>query len=225
MSAKKTILIVDDHPLVREGLKTVISANPAYEVVGEAASGGEALRMVNELKPNLVLLDLALPDQSGILVCRQIRDRRPNTKILILSMHSKTDFLVKAFQAGANGYLAKESSTNKLFQGLKSVSDGEYFIDGAVSHKLVERLMNTPQDKPKIKNSTYEALTPREQEILILLVEGMTNQQIADRLFISIKTVKNHRANIMQKLDIHSVHELIRFAAKLGLIDLELWKD
>jgi DNA-binding NarL/FixJ family response regulator len=85
--------------------------------------------------------------------------------------------------------------------------------------------MNTPQDKPKIKNSTYEALTPREQEILILLVEGMTNQQIADRLFISIKTVKNHRANIMQKLDIHSVHELIRFAAKLGLIDVELWKD
>jgi DNA-binding NarL/FixJ family response regulator len=223
--AKKTILIVDDHPLIREGLKNLINSNPAYEVVGETATGAAALRLVHKLRPDLVLLDLALPDLNGMEVCRQIRGMRHGTHIMIVSMHSKTEHIVKAFQAGADGYLVKESATDKLFQGLQSVLDGEYFMDSAVSHKVVEKLMHTQADKAEIKNSAYEALTAREQEILVLPAEGLTNQQIADRLYISIKTVKNHRANIMQKLDIHSIHELIRYAAKLGLIDLDLWKD
>ena len=222
--AKRKILIVDDHPLIREGLKNTISARPGYEVVGEAARADEALRLVHELKPDLVLLDLALPDQNGLEVCRQVRSRRLNVRFLIVSMHSKIDHIAKAFQAGADGYIVKDSSPDMLLAGIQSVLDGDYFMDSTVSHKVVERLMQSEESHARIKNGAYETLTSREQEVLALLAEGLTNQQIADRLFISIKTVKNHRANIMQKLDLHSIHELIRYAAKLGLIDLDIWK-
>jgi DNA-binding NarL/FixJ family response regulator len=224
-SARKKILIVDDHPLVREGLKTTVSSRPDYEVVAEAARADEALRLVHELKPDLVLLDLVLPDQSGLEVCRQIRSRRLKTRIMVVSMHSKTDHIVKAFQAGADGYMVKDSSVDKLLQGIQTVLDDRYFMDTTVSHKVVERLIQSDDNKAQIRNGAYETLTSREQEILALLAEGLENQQVADRLFISIKTVKNHRASIMQKLNLHSIHELIRYAAKLGLIDLDLWKD
>jgi DNA-binding NarL/FixJ family response regulator len=194
-------------------------------VVGEAARADEALRLVHELRPDLVLLDLALPDQSGFEVCRQIRSRRLKVRVMVVSMHSKTDHIVKAFQAGANGYIVKDSPPDKLIRGIQSVLDGDYYMDSSVSHKVVQRLMQSKEDPAKIKNNAYGTLTSREQEILALLAEGLTNQQIAGRLFISIKTVKNHRANIMQKLNLHSIHELIRYAAKIGLIDLDLWKD
>ena len=222
---KRKILVVDDHPLVREGLKTTISSRTDYEVVGEAERADEALRLVHELRPDLVLLDLALPDQNGLEVCRQIRSRRLKVRVIVVSMHSKIDHIVKAFQAGANGYIVKDSPPDKLIRGIKSVLDGDFFMDSTVSHKVVQRLMQSKEDRAKIKNNAYETLTSREQEILALLAEGLTNQQIAARLFISIKTVKNHRANIMQKLNLHSTHELIRYAAKIGLIDLDLWKD
>ena len=221
----RKILIVDDHPLVREGLKTTISARTDYEVVGEAARADEALHLVHELRPDLVLLDLALPDQSGLEVCRQIRSRWLKVRVMVVSMHSKIDLIVKAFQAGANGYIVKDSPPDKLIRGIKSVLDGDYYMDSTVSHKVVERLMQSKEDQARIKNNAYGTLTGREQEVLVLVAEGLTNKQIADRLFISIKTVKNHRASIMQKLDLHSTHELIRYAARLGLIDLDLWKD
>jgi DNA-binding NarL/FixJ family response regulator len=225
VDAKRKILIVDDHPLVREGLKATISSRPNFEVVGEAASAEEALRLVHELKPDVVLLDLALPDQSGLEVCRQIRSRRLNVRVMIFSMHSQIDHIVKAFQAGTDGYIIKDSPPDKLVAGIQSVLDGKYYMDSTVSHKVVERIMQSDGDKVKVRNSTYETLTGREQEVLALLAEGLTNQQVADKLYISTKTVKNHRANLMQKLNLHSIHELIRYAAKLGLIDLDLWKD
>lgn len=225
MSSKKTIVIVDDHPLIREGLKALISASPKYEVIGEAATGAEGLSMAQDLKPDLIVMDLSLPDQSGIELARQIKCSLPKTVVMIVSMHSKTDFIVKAFQAGATGYIVKECTNEKLLQGIESVLDGEYFMDSAVSHKVVEEMMQTPPKAIKIKNNGYNALTAREQEVFVLLAEGLTNNQIADRLFISLKTVKNHRARVMEKIGIHSVHELIRFAARLGLIDLDLWKE
>ena len=225
MAPKKTILIVDDHPLVREGLISILKSAAGYEVVGQAGNARNAIRMVKNLKPDLVLLDLALPDKSGIELSREIRNISPPTRILIVSMHSKVEYIVKAFQAGATGYMVKESATEKLLQGIDRVVNGEYFMDGSVSHRVVEKLMQTPEKEMKITDAAYETLTPREQEITVLLAEGYSAKETAAKLFISPKTVENHRTSIMNKLGIHSTLELVRYAARLGLIDVDLWKE
>ncbi|MBW1676334.1 MAG: response regulator transcription factor [Deltaproteobacteria bacterium] len=224
MANKKTVLIVDDHPLFREGLKSLISRNPRFEVVGEAGNGREGLRMSKRLKPDLVVMDLSLPDKSGIDVTRNIRGLLPETRVMIVSMHSKIDYITEAFQAGATGYVVKESATDRLVQGLEAVSKGEYFLDTSLSHKVVNKLMEFPEKEAKITDARYETLTSREQQVMRLLAEGFSSKKIAEKLFISRKTVENHRANIMNKLDLHSTMELVRYAVRLGLIDVDLWK-
>ena len=225
MAPKKTILIVDDHPLVREGLKSILKPATEYEVVGQAGRAREALHLVKSLKPNLVLLDLSLPDKNGLEICREIRNISPSTRIMIVSMHSKVDYIVKAFQAGATGYMTKESATERLLKGVELVLNGEYFMDGAVSHTVVKELMQTPEKEMKITDAGYETLTSREQEIMVLLAEGYSAKEAAAKLFISPKTVENHRTNIMNKLGLHSTLELLRYAVRLGLVDVDLWKE
>ena len=225
MAVKKTILIVDDHPLVREGLKSILKPAAGYEVVGQAGNARDAIQIVKNLKPDLMLLDLVLPDKSGLELSREIRSISPPTRIMIVSMHSKVDYIVKAFQAGATGYMTKESATERLLQGIESVLNGEYFMDGAVSHSVVEKLIQTPEKEIKITDAGYETLTQREQEIMVLLAEGYSAKEAAAKLFISPKTVENHRSNIMNKLGLHSSMELVRYAARLGLVDVDLWKE
>ena len=224
MDNKKTVLIVDDHPLFREGLKSLISRNTRFEVVGEAGNGREGLRMAKKLKPDLVIVDISLPDKSGIDLTHDIRSLLPETRVMIVSMHSKIDYITEAFQAGATGYVVKESATDRLVQGLEAVSRGEYFLDTSLSHKVVNKLMEFPEKEAKITDARYETLTRREQQVMRLLAEGFSSKEIAEKLFISPKTVENHRANIMNKLDLHSTMELVRYAARLGLIDVDLWK-
>lgn len=225
MGKKKTILIVDDHPLFREGLKLLISRNPKFEVVAEAGNEREGLQMSKRLKPDLAIVDISLPDKSGIDLTRSIRSLLPGTRVMIVSMHSKIDYITEAFQAGASGYVVKESATDRLVQGLEAVSKGEYFLDTSLSHKVVKKLMQFPEKEAKITDARYETLTRREQQVMRLLAEGLSAKEIAEKLFISPKTVENHRANIMNKLDLHSNMELVRYAVKLGLIDVDLWKD
>ena len=225
MTEKKTILIVDDHPLFREGLKTIIARNPGYDVIGEAGSGREALKMIKKLKPDLALLDISLPDQSGIELISDMQHTSPQTQVIIISMHSKIDYIVKAFQAGARGYITKESAPKKLQQGIRTVLKGDYFMDTSISRKVIKKLAEIPANEKKSLDNAYDNLTPREQEIMGKVAEGLSTKEISERLFISPKTVENHRSSIMRKLDLHSTIEIARYAAKLGIIDIDLWKE
>jgi len=225
LAQRKSIVIVDDHPLFREGLKSIIGRNTAYSVVGEAKTGRDGLRIALKLKPDLALIDISLPDKSGIQLTREIRNQLPETHVLIISMHSKIDYIAEAFQAGATGYVVKESASNGLLKGLEAVIGGDYFLDSSLSHAVVESLLNIPIKEARIRDDEYGSLTPREQEIMRLLAEGLSAKEIAAKLYISPKTVENHRSNIMNKLGLHSAIELIRYAARLGLIDVDLWKE
>ncbi|MBR9984298.1 MAG: response regulator transcription factor [Desulfosarcina sp.] len=225
MSSRKRVLIIDDHPLFREGLKSIIAGDRHFTVDGEAGDSRSGFAMAKKIRPDVALVDISLPDESGMQLTRRIRQALPDTRVMIVSMHSKIDYIVEAFQAGATGYVVKESAASRLVQGLHAVIQGEYFLDSSISHEVVERLMKSPVREARVSDTDYGRLTPREQEIMRMLAEGLPKSEIADRLCISIKTVENHRSNIMKKLDLHSAMDLVRYAAKLGLIDIDLWKE
>jgi len=224
MNQKKRIIIIDDHPLFREGLKSIIGRSTRYEVVGEAGNGRNGLQLAGKLKPDIALVDISLPDQSGLELIRDMLKSSPRTRILIVSVHSNIDYIVKAFQSGAFGYIVKASAADKLLEGIEHVLKGDYYMDTAVSQQVVKKLAGLTAAEKIVTGSGYDALTSREQEVMVLLAEGLSPQQVADKLFISPKTAENHRANIMRKLELHSTLELVRYAAKLGIIDIDSWK-
>jgi len=228
MSAKKTILIVDDHPYIREGLKAIIGriigADITYEVAGEAENGREALELAQRLRPDICLMDISLPDQSGIELTREIKRLLPETQVLILSMYSKIEYIADAIQAGAAGYLVKDSATDKLMDALDWVSKGEYYLDNAIQTQVVKHIKDFPRKEQKIADADFRSLTEREQEVMKLLAEGLNIDEVSEKLFISPKTVKNHRSSIMSKLGLHNSHELVRYAVKVGLLDVDVWK-
>jgi DNA-binding NarL/FixJ family response regulator len=226
MNRKTTVLIVDDHPLFREGVKALVGTEKKYDVVGEADNGADALRKAIKLKPELMLVDLSLPDTNGIEVIREIKRSAPDIKIIMLTMHSRVDKILKAFKAGAAGYALKDTAGETLLQAMDAVAKGEYFMDTAVSRQVIEKLTSGPEfdHRAAASDTAYDTLTPREKEIMIFLAEGNRPKEVAQRLGISPKTVENHRSKIMRKLDLKNGQELVRYAARLGLIDLESWK-
>lgn len=217
------IMIVDDHPLFREGLKTIVSRDKKYSICAEAGSGREGLDLARTHRPDIMLVDISMPDKSGIQMIRELKEALPNTRFVIISMHSEADYIVEAFRAGATGYMVKESAAAQLLKGLDTVASGELFLDNALSQEVVFRLLQDNSAPKKNSSDPYSTLTPREQEVMRMLAEGLSPKEVAKQLFISPKTVENHRTNLMKKLGLKSTVELLRYAARLGLIDLETW--
>lgn len=218
------ILIIDDHPLFREGLKTIIRRNPAFEVAGEAGTAQEGLRQARRLRPELTVVDISLPDKSGIQLVRELAAALPDMRIIMVSMHTKVDYIVEAFQAGATGYVTKDSASENLMTGLVAVAKGEFYLDPSISREVAKRLLEFPGGGEQGSlagggSAAYDSLTPREREVMRLVCEGMYTKEIADMLSISIKTVEHHRASVLKKIGLQNTVELVRYAVKIGLID------
>ena len=219
MAKKYRIVIAEDHTILREGLRSLLSASPDFEIVGEAEDGREAIRCVEKLKPDLILTDLSMPRMNGMDAIREIRRRAPETKILVLTVHKTEEYILATLQAGADGYLLKDSTHAELLAAVRHVLSGKHYISPGISDKVLEGYL---EGRKTLKARTsWETLTASEREILKLIAEGYKNKEIADDLCISVKTVEKHRANLMEKLNLHNVQALTTFAIEKGLVSLE----
>jgi DNA-binding NarL/FixJ family response regulator len=219
MTARYRIVIAEDHTILREGLRALLSSNPDFEIVGEAEDGREAIRCVEKLKPNLVLTDLSMPRMNGMDAIRDIKRKSPGTKILVLTVHKTEEYILATLQAGADGYLLKDSTHAELLAAVKHVLSGKHYISPGISDKVLEGYL---EGRKTLKTKTaWETLTQREREILKLIAEGYKNKEIADDLCISVKTVEKHRANLMEKLSLHNVQALTAYAIERGLVSRE----
>jgi DNA-binding NarL/FixJ family response regulator len=219
MSQKVRIVIAEDHTILREGLRLLLSSNPNFEVVGEAEDGREAIRCAEKFKPDLILTDLSMPRMNGMEAIREIKKQSPRTKILVLTVHKTEEYILATLKAGANGYILKDSTHAELMIAVKNVLSGKHYISPGISEKVIEGYLEGRKTL-KIRTS-WETLTQREREILKLIAEGYKNKEIADDLCISVKTVEKHRANLMEKLNLHNVQALTAFAIEKGLISWE----
>lgn len=215
----KKILIIEDHPLFREGLTALLDRYEGYEVIGEAGTGREGLLLAAKFKPDLVLLDITLPGISGIQVARELLAELPGSKVLIVSMHVGINNIIDSFQAGATGYLTKESASGQLLVAMESLLEGKRFIDPSLSPELVDKIIELTQDKKKDDRDPYATLTAREQEIMRLLTIDRTIPEIANEFSLSPKTIENHRSNIFTKLGVRNKMELYQYSMKIGLVD------
>ena len=217
MSGTIRVIVVDDHAVVREGIRTVLEQAEGVTVVGEAATGEEALEAVSALRPDVVVLDITMPGLSGLEVAERVRDREPATRVLILSMHDHPEYVLGALRAGAAGYLLKNAGPAEVRQAVRAVAEGRQHLPASVASRLGVALR---QEAERERNRARSAeLTPREREILVRVASGATSRVIADELGISHRTVETHRDSIMRKLDIRSVAGLTRFALESGLLE------
>ncbi len=214
--SKIRILLVDDHTVIRVGLKLLLERQPDFEVVGEAEDGRKAIQLAGELQPDAIVMDVAMPNLNGIEATRQITTALPKIAVVVLSMHSDESYVMRALKAGARGYLLKDSAEADLIQAIRMVVTGKSFFSPAVSKMLLEDYVHNLRQRG-IEDS-YDLLTPREREVLQLAAEGKSNKESAALLNLSSYTVETHRTNLMGKLGLHSVPELILYAVRKGII-------
>ena len=208
------VLIADDHTIVRSGVRLLLEAEPDVEVVGEALDGLEAIRLAEELHPDVILMDIAMPGMDGLEATLHIKNSMPDTNVLVLTMHRTDEYFFEMLQAGASGYILKGAQTEELINAVRVVSRGEIFLYPAVAGKLVENYLsrNEGAENPDL------ALSRREKEILKFLADGYSNKEIADKLVVSPSTVHSHRSNLMNKLGLNTRHELVSYAREIGLL-------
>lgn len=214
--SKIKVLVVDDHAMFRQGIRALLERCEDVEIVGEATEGMEAIEKVLQLAPQVVLMDIAMPVMGGLEATRRIQKESPNTKVLVLTQYEDSEYILSLLRAGAKGYISKTAIASELISAIRTVHQGESYLYPSATTTLIEEyLMRVGGEK-----NEYERLTDREREILQLVAEGRTNREIADRLFISIKTVLRHRTNVMEKLGFHNRTELIKYAISKGLIEM-----
>jgi DNA-binding NarL/FixJ family response regulator len=216
MPERKKILIAEDHTILREGLRMLLSSNPDFEVVAEARDGLEAIRAVDTHKPDLILMDLSMPRMNGVGAIQEIKKQCPSIKILVLTVHKTEEHILTALKTGADGYILKDATHSELMLAIENIFSGRSYLSPGISEKVIEGYL---EGRKSVKSSTsWDTLTQREREILKMIAEGYRNKDIADYLCISAKTVEKHRANLMKKLDLHSASSLTAFAMEKGLI-------
>src|SRR5438874_3301071 len=211
------ILLADDHTILRAGLKMMLNAQPDMEVVGEAPDGRQAITETQRLQPDIILMDITMPEMNGLEATRHIKKLVPESKILFLTMHEHDEYVFQALRAGASGYMLKEAADTELISALHVIQTGQFYLSPMAQSVLVgDYLQRVRIGEEK---DSYSSLTEREREILKLVAEGYTNNQIAERLVISPKTVDTHRTHVMDKLDLHSRAELVKYAMRRGLLE------
>jgi two-component system response regulator NreC len=216
MDKKQRIVIAEDHTILREGLRALLSSDPLFEVVGEAEDGRDAIRRVETLMPDLVLMDLSMPKMDGMEAIREIKKRFPETKILALTVHKTEEHILATLKAGADGYVVKDASHAELLMAIRSILSGKSYLSPGISEKVIEGYLVGKQTLKS--SSSWDTLTQREREVLKMIAEGYKNKEIADYLCISLKTVEKHRSNLMTKLDLHNTAALTAFAMEKGLV-------
>ncbi|MHC1762239.1 MAG: response regulator [Negativicutes bacterium] len=220
MKQKLTVLLADDHKLLRSGLKLLLQRNPDLLVVGEAADGEETLRLFGQLEPDILLLDLSMPNMDGMECLREIKSRRPDAKVIILTMHEDENYIRQAMQAGASAYVQKSAADTDLFKAIEAVHAGELYLSQQDSKLLLHVLLNREQETVD-KQAPYVLLSPREREVLRLIAHGYSLAEVAERLSLSIKTVDTYKVRLMEKLAATKKSELVSYALKYGLLSGE----
>ena len=214
---KTRVLLAEDHTIVRKGLRSLLDKETGIKVVGEAEDGREAIVKAEELHPDVVVMDIAMPGLNGLEATRQIKKRFPDMKILILTMHTNEEYVLQTLNAGASGYLVKKAAPAELISAINAVHKGDSFLSPSISRTVIDEYIRRSKEISEGEEG-FEQLTVREREVLQLIAEGRKTREIAELLYISIKTVETHRAHIMNKLDIHSTAELTRYAIRKGII-------
>ena len=216
MGGKQRIFIVEDHTLLRAGLRALLSQDPDLEIVGEADNGRDAIRAIGSLAPDLVLMDLSMPGMNGIEAMMDIKRRNPETRVLVLTIHKTDEYIHESLRAGADGYILKDATHDELRVAIRSVLNGKTYLSPDISGKVIHGYLGT--GKTAHVGSNWDTLTHREREVLKLVAEGHPNKYIADYLCLSIKTVEKHRSNLMKKLDLHNASTLTSYAIEKGLL-------
>jgi DNA-binding NarL/FixJ family response regulator len=211
-----TIFIVDDHDIIREGIKTILRRQPDYEVIGEAKDGEEALEKIGALKPDILLLDITMPKKTGLEIIEQVLKKSPSTKILIISVHKANAYVLKALQSGVKGYLSKENAADDLPLALRKIVSGQVYLDAQASDYLLKKVSG-----PQEEMAAQGLLTDRETDVLRLVAEGKAAKEIAGLLSLSPRTVENYKNNMLRKLGLHRTSDLIKYAIKNKIIDIE----
>jgi len=217
------VLLADDHAVVRAGLRQLLSNQPDMEVVGEATDGVDAVEKAKSLRPDVTLLDIAMPHLSGLDAVRLIKEAVPQTQIVVLSMHQKEAYVHQAFASGALGYVLKASPSSDVLEAIRAVHRGEYFLSSKIKADVIGAYLQSRKEKPMVRG--YDLLSEREQQVFRLIVEGNSTNAIADILCVSPKTVEKHRANVSRKLGIHDLVGMVKYAVKIGIVDPETWED
>jgi len=215
-----TILLADDHTIVRQGLAKLLEGESRFRVVGEACDGREAISKVEQLKPDVVIMDIAMPLLNGIEATRQVKKAHPKTRVIILSMHSHNRFISELFSLGASGYLLKDSSGTDIISAIDASMRGDTYLSPSISRRVIEDYVSLKKSKSS-REELYSTLTNREREVFQMVAEGRSTKEIADILCVSISTVKTHRFNIMEKLQMDNISQVIHFAIELGIVEIQ----